>query len=280
MKKILFIILTSFVVSGCGVSTHNSDDLKAEELSIVEYSYKERYVTLDDVIESADCIVKATMTSIEDFNGYLNEYCYSIEEDYTGNAETEIYVYDAKNEAYIEGHTYFLFLQKDEIALYPHSIYTSIAKDCVLDIAFSSVETEIMGTLVTVELGEAEEKILEKIEENNRDTVRMGATEVQIMKGRDVSEISDAADIVAEICVSKEEKGNKYVSAYEVEVIEVQKGDRNGIATHMLLPPDLKEDRSYYVFLKGDGEECLLFARDIPVVEATAEVTKELILEK
>lgn len=219
MKKFLFIILISFAVSGCDMAKYDSGNLKTEELSAVEYSYKEQYTTLNDVIESADCIVKATLISIEDFNGYINEYCYFVEKDYMENAETEIYVYDANNEAYIEGHTYFLFLQKDDVALYPHSIYTSIAKDCVLDIEFPSVETEIMGTLVTVELEDVEEKILEKIEENNRDAARMDATEVQIMKGRNVSEISDAADIVAEICVSNEEKGNKYVSAYEVEVI-------------------------------------------------------------
>ena len=141
------------------------------------------------------------------------------------------------------------------------------------------METEVMGTPQTIYMNEVEESILELAGTRAAYADRMNESALEIMESGDISEISEAADIIAEIAVSKEAKGNKYVSAYEVEVIDVLKGNRDGIATHLLLPPDLKGDSTYYVFFKENEGKYLLFARGHSVVETTAETTDALVLD-
>lgn len=282
MKKLVFILFMSLALFGCGGTNTDSASMPDYQISTVEYSYKERYQTLDEVIDHSDCIVKATLVSSEDFNGYINEYYFTVDEDYIGNGSSEVYMYDAYNPEYIEGHTYFLFLSKNDVALYPHPVYTTVAKGFILDLEDVVAQTEIMGTSVTIELNEVEEEIQQNIAGTSIYAVESDFIETEIMDGTDISNISEMADIIGKIRVSNEEKGNKYASAYEIEVVGMLKGNEDAIATHMFLPSDLEEDRDYYVFLKESSEnagEYLLFARDIPLVEVTEEVTATLSLD-
>ena len=99
----------------------------------VEYSYAEDLTTLEDVLRHSTNIVRAKLVSMDDFDGAVQVYLFHVTNDLTGNTPDEIHVYDAYDPAYILGHSYYLFLCSGESALYPHTIYTTVVKEMILD---------------------------------------------------------------------------------------------------------------------------------------------------
>ena len=99
----------------------------------VEYSYAEDLTTLEDVLRHSTNIVRAKLESAQDFDGAVQVYLFRVTDDLTGNTPDEIHVYDAYDPAYILDHSYYLFLCSGESALYPHTIYTTVVKELILD---------------------------------------------------------------------------------------------------------------------------------------------------
>lgn len=129
MKKLsiflVFISLISLVACGKNVPMTTKTPQK------VCNSYVSDVNSMDDIVRYSTNIVEATLTSTEDFDGFVNVYTFEVITDYTKNTPNSIHMYDEYNSKYVIGHTYYLFLCKGESALYPHTIYTTVVKDLI-----------------------------------------------------------------------------------------------------------------------------------------------------
>lgn len=244
------------------------------------YSYLEEFNTLDDILKYSSDVVKATLVSTEDFDGRINVYLFNVEENYFGDASNEIHMYDAYNEQYIIGHSYYLFLCGSESALYPHKIYTTVVKDFILDEMSLGTEVFANGDEIAVNTLEIESAVSDAV--TNRVVGEKAEEAAYVTNSDDIREISGEADVIAEIQVFSEMHSNKYSSTYSLEVLNILKGPEGAVASHMNLPPDLDPDTTYYVFLKEDPEcpgNYLLCSRVYPVADTAVFTAEGLSLE-
>ena len=172
------------------------------------------------------------------------------------------------NSPYQTGHSYYLFLNCGDDALYPHTIYSLVSRDFYFD-ASAAPETSD-GALLSA--SNAEEFILTM--QKNGVVAEKAPLPFALSQKTDPADIAADADAVAIIRVSGENNFNPYVSAYSTSVVQYCKGGENTVSADMLLPPGLKADTDYYVFLKRDPnapQSYLLCSRSTPVLEVTVE---------
>lgn len=278
MKRIssfllLIVLLIGLTACNNGSAVKNTDGAQASP----EYSYVEDMLTLQDVMRYSTNIVKATLTSFKDFNGVVNVYSFDVDEDYTDNTPDKINMYDGYNEAYIVGHTYYLFLCRGEDALYPHTIYSTVLKHFIVDEADEVASAEVNSSKITLQVNSAPEIIAEAVEAGIVGE-RAGAM-TEISTASDIKTLSEEADVIAEIKVSSETNANIYASTYQVEVINIVKGAKDAVPSVINLPPALSAGKSYYVFLREDAENAgtyVLFSRSFPAVDAAGVNTEDL----
>ena len=189
-------------------------------------------------------------------------------------------MYDAYYEEYIPGHSYYLFLEGSDNALYPHTIYTTVMKELIIDVESTQSIATIGEETIGVVASETDEIISDAIVEGivGEKTGSM----LTVSDSSSMSSISQEADVIAEIHTSWEMEQNPYVSTYGVEVVDFLKGQEGSIAQIMNLPPNLDPNTNYYVFLKEDPEIAgvfLLYSRVYPVAEVTPLSTSALSLD-
>lgn len=278
MKKYLFTVLLLFAagLTACGSKTDSADPPADDSHVQVEYSYVEELNTVEDLLKYSTNVVEATLISKEAFSSYSFEYLFQVDQDLTGNTPDEIHMYDGDNEAYIAGHTYFLFLDGTDTALYPHTIYTTVRKDLIIDLTVS-------GETAPLRVGEeavGDGTALAELESAVLDAAAGGLLGEElgelppVSTSADVAEIASEADVIAEIRVSDEANLNPYTSNYSVEPVTLLKGPEDSVAPQLPLPPALDPGQTYYVFLKEEPEfpgEYTLFSRVYPVLEASEE---------
>ena len=59
----------------------------------VEYSYSDKLMDFDDILRFSTNVVRATLETMEDFDGTIQVYHFVVQEDYAGNAPDEINMY-------------------------------------------------------------------------------------------------------------------------------------------------------------------------------------------
>lgn len=281
MKKIFLVALSSVLllfITACGNTPNSAQTSPAS----VEYSYVEDLNSLEAIMRYSSNIVKAELTSVEDFNGTLSVYTFRVSEDYTNNTPNEIHMYDAYNDAYIVGHTYYLFLSSGESALYPHTIYTTVVKDFVIDDdATSMAATSVNGNDISVSSANIADRIESAVASN---IVAKKATEpTLISNSTSIESVYASADVIAEISVSNEVNSNIYSSAYAVNVVSMVKGSAASVPSSMILPPDLDQNTTYYIMLKespNEDGEYSLFSRSFPVIPSGSNNAEKLLSTK
>lgn len=165
MKKIYFLLIALLLVMLTACSRNSGlNNTKADTTSSMEY-----YYSLEDIMRRSTNIIKGTLTSIKDFSGTNNStgfYCFDIDEDYTGNTPDEIYmennkilIHDDDNNAYIVGHTYYLFLCAGESALHPHTIYHPVVKNLIIDADDAAVKTHVINNNLVITTNNISEQI-------------------------------------------------------------------------------------------------------------------------
>lgn len=271
MKKLSLFLVGALLMglTSCGHSMTQTGT-SIDKRSHIEYSYVEDVNTMEDVIRYSTNIVEATLISAEDFDGVINVYHFKVNTDYTGNTADEIYMYDEYNENYVVDHTYYLFLCGSDNALYPHTIYTTVVKDLIIDSeSIQPTATALYGEL-TVKTAQTETAISTAIETGIVGE-RIGQ-QLDISTSSIISSVSNEADVIAEIRISNELPANRFASTYEVELVNLLKGPYGSVASVMALPPDLDSNLTYYVMLKEDPgfpNTYCLFSRVYPVMDAT-----------
>ena len=231
--------------------------------------------TFEDVMAASDNIVKAELVSAEDFSGTFR-YRFDVVKDYMGNTPDEVYVYHPYDEKYIKGHTYYLCLNRSENPLYPHSIFTSAYRGLILDCNDKKVwltESE------EIRIRGAEERIQRFTEEHKVNVKVKDVCDTIISYSTDLDRLKKEAEGVAEIRLLTERKVNEYVSTYEIETKNMIKGNEDYLAHYQALPPGLKLNSNYYVFLKKDPDcdtDYILFSKERLAVPATEKIGKML----
>ena len=234
----------------------------------VEYSYSDKLMDFDDILRFSTNVVRATLETMEDFDGTIQVYHFVVQEDYAGNAPDEINMYDAFDSGYIAGHDYFLFLCKGESALYPHTIYTTTVKDLIIDTAYASATAKLNAKEIELSTDTLAEKIGDAVDRGILGEYT--ASVIEISESDRLSEVADEADLIVEVEVANEQNANRYVSTYQVKIVSIKKGKEESIPSVLILPPGLSTDTSYCVFLKQTEEgEYVLFSRRFPVVESS-----------
>lgn len=273
MKKICTFALASLflLLTACGQVAPPETGLS------VEYSYAEPITSVADMMSYSTNVVRATLESAEDFDGAVQVYLFRVTDDFTGNTPDEIHVYDARNSGYVKGDSYYLFLCSGESALFPHTIYTTVAKDMILKADGNQAATAIDGhniavssdsLLSLVESASAAGRLGDKAEES-----------VPVSASADIGAVAAQADVVALIRVSGENNANAYASTYTVETVSARKGAAEAVPSSMNLPAGLTSGADYYIFLKNVGGSYVLFSRSFPAVPADSVSAAALISE-
>lgn len=280
MKKYFVFLVLVLLLSVTACSQNNTrENHLTEKINPISYSYDDNLKTLNDVISYSTNIVKATLLSIDDFDGAVKIYSFEVNEDYTQNTPDLICMYDAYYEEYAVGHSYYLFLCATENPLYPHTIYTTIVKELIIDTTSSQVSTTVNASEINVKTAQTETIILNAVTEDVVGTRVQSGPGISVSS--DISAVSTEADVVAEIRVTSEVPSNMYASTYTVDLINLLKGSETAVAPAMSLPPNLNPNTTYYVFLKEDSNNAgvyCLFSRAYPAAEVTTSITSELSL--
>lgn len=261
MKKVCTLILLPLLLllSACAQPLQQTH-------SMVEYSYVEDLTTLEDVMRYSTNIVRAKLESAQDFDGAVQVYLFTVTDDLTGNTPDEIHVYDAYNPAYIPGHSYYLFLCSGESTLYPHTIYTTVVKEMILDANAPEAITTVGSHDMTVPLSDLPRTVA--------DTMTAGLLgdkldpPTALSNSDNIQEVAAQADVVALVRVRDEQPANPYASLYAAETLSTLKGPADAVPAYLTLPPGLTPGGTYYIFLQNTNGAYTLFSRAFPAVDA------------
>lgn len=270
MRKLsLLLALVSLIsLTACGAGDRGTPQDRAPEA--VGYQYAEDLSSFEDVLRYSSDVVKATLTATKDFDGSINVYTFRIDEDFTGNAPKEIHVYDQPNSAYLDGHTYYLFLCRGESALFPHTIFTTVLKELIVDVAEPKASATVNGSDLVLDVPSIPEEIQKALDSG---VIAQRVEKMpELSSSAKLEEVAKEADLIAEICVSGESNANPNASAYQIQVKNMVKGEEKAMPAVLDLPPELDTGKSYYVLLKQDPAQAgsyLLFSRTYPVVGST-----------
>lgn len=263
---VIFFVKSPLLSGEVDGTTDANESQESTRLSI-EYEYDVAFENTDDICKYSSNIVKAKLLSKDLFDPAVDVYHYEVIEDYADNTPDEIYVYDAYDSRYVVGNTYYLFLESNESALYPHTIYTSAIKKTVLD-ADETTEKKTDNGKISVVPSDVPNIAKSAVERKIVGTKTSKA--IELSSSTELADIANEADVIAEIKLSGEHTSNEYSSNYEISDCKVVKGEKedfvapNSISLH----PGLKKDTAYYVFLKyGETGDLVLFSREIQVVE-------------
>lgn len=266
MKRniLLLAIISIFLgLSSCEGSSGTS--AKMDEPKTLEYSYVDDMNDINDVIRYSTNIVKARLVSTEDFDGTVQVYLFEVEDDFTNNTAQQIHMYDAYDSRYVVGNSYYLFLGGMDDPLYPHTIYTTVSKELIVDASSLQSKAKIANRNVQLQRDDIVAEIDNAIQKGvvgERIGPRMTASDAA------GASLSNEADVIAKVRVSDELLCNKYVSAYTVEVVEMIKGPVGSVASAMPLPPGLDPSEMYFIYLKENGEgseDYQIFSRACPI---------------
>ena len=281
MKRLFLFTLTSvlFLLTACGNTASSTQP--SQTAAPVEYSYVDDLDSLEDVMRYSSNIVKAELTSVEDFNGTLSVYTFEVSVDYTDNTPNEIHMYDAYNDSYLVGHTYYLFLSSAESALYPHTIYTTVVKDLIID---DSVNSVAVASVNDNNIAVSPANITDRIESAVSSNVVAENADgpAPISNSTDIESISSMADVIAEISVSNEVNANIYSSTYTVNVVSMVKGSATAVPSSISLPPNLDQTTTYYIMLKESPYEegtYSLFSRSYPAISSASNIADNLLTD-
>lgn len=276
MKKSMILLVIMLIISAMFCSCSNGEETayeKRQSYDIQTQSETKLAETFEDIMSASDNIVKAKLLSGRSFSDAYR-YRFSVVTDYTGNTPNEIYVYTPYDEEYIEGHIYYLCLNKAEQPLYPHSIFTATYVGLILD--EDNKKVRITETS-SIEIAKAEKVISDFVLKHN--SYYKESSDGIVSYTNDLSELDEEADAIAEIKLLSEKRANDYVSLYEIDTVNMVKGNINYMAQYISLPPNLELNKNYYVFLKLDPDcdtEYVIFSKSKPAVLATERVRNVL----
>lgn len=273
MKKVcLFLLFAVMTVNIAACSTSNIDVLYSVPID-----------NLEDVMQFSSNIIKGELLSLERFDDYLGVYQFKVVKDYTNNTEEIINVYDSYNKSfYDKGETYFLFLVRNENALYPHPIYTTPYKELIAKEG-NPPKIKFDGSTLDFSSEDFENMIQNNIENDNvasADAIQQ-IKKWRLMDTADLAKTIKHADSIMKIEILDERPVNRYASSYDVEHIEILKGSVE-CSELINLEPGLDIGSQYYVLMQKapnaiDDYDIVLFSKFYTAIDAQSELGEQLL---
>ncbi len=262
MKKInrvqllLFVLAITFILTSASLIV-NKNITSSKNTDNIEFtSHMNKMNTMDDIIKYSDKVIIGTVISKDEIDESLTKYIVFIDKSLKGDlSSTDIDVYETKNALEV-GKQYILFVGYFDSALYPREVYTSMDKDCIIEVANGKLISrnkfgEKNHTLETII------KSIEKspsINSNNKKTYNVKN------EFANIKELIVASDYVIQITTKEVTKVNKYVADVQVNVTHQYKGDIAQIDRFML-PSDSKVEKEYLLFLTNSEGSLVLTSR-------------------
>lgn len=271
LGSMLALLCTLGLLAACG-----AEQVEVEEPAAwTEFCTTVELKTLDDLLDYSTNVVKARLTSMEEFSGGTYVYLFDVTEDFTENTPQQIHVYHSFDPQYTAGTSYYLFLEGTDLVPYPHTVYSPTSHD------LGFLDAKGVRTLSGEDISRAspaEDVIAQAVQENPVGAAVEGMLP-KISFAEEISEVAKEADVIARVRLSQEGNINKYVSIYEAQLLEIVKGPEESVAPNLILPPELDQGKEYYVFLARDPQlerEYNTFAHYFPVLEVTEANTAAL----
>ena len=227
-----------------------------------------RYDTLEDLCEAAQIIVRAHLETIEKFDEGTNCYCFAVDNDYFGNAESVIHVYDDASSYYECGGEYILFLNSVESRFYPHLIYSRYCADFLVREYLLNGETvyDFRNPEYTLGLSSTSDidALIKGYARNNSQTVTIAGTPEIVT----AAEAVEGSELIISITITEVEPVNRYVSSARYVIDSVIKGQIAETEANILVPPETEPDGEYLLLMKRENSSFVLVSDELGMLEA------------
>lgn len=251
MRKLVLLLVFSFcfALAGCGKTYYEPS---SETYTSIEHVSLIDTTDFETLAQYSSNIIEATLMTATDFSEGIIQYTFAVDTDYTNNTPAEIYMYDPYNPAYVEGHNYFLFMQGSENALYPHTIYSTVNKELILDCTDNLKCGELYYNTKDVSIFDIPAAVQEAISNGSVGKALPTRENSEHLTVNSVETAFDKADAIVKVRFSSEESANPYVSVYRIAESETIKGPVEPVSSYICLEPNLNLDTDYCLFLKED----------------------------
>lgn len=236
------------VAIGCknqeSVNQIEGESVASQSVSTVELN------NLDDLVKYSQEIVYGTVIDVEPFSDTTHEYLIQVHETYKTKLDAEdIYVYEVEG-TLNRGDSYVLFLNEFTGGFFPHPAYTSIHKESILKVD----DQDLVHSSPQIPQNMVLDEIIQEIS-NSDGLAQQVQTEndLVLLNNANLQELTDHADIIAEVTPTKFTTENKYMKIAEVKVINSHKGHlESGSIVHF--PASIELEKEYLVYLRDvDG---------------------------
>jgi len=259
------LLLIIFVAIGCSGQKKVNDETKAEKNEESPSTHAASTVELnsiDDLVKYAHAIVYGTVKDVEAFSEGTNEYSLKIiEELKVGMDAEEIYVYEIDDTLQV-GESYLLFLSSFDGGLFPHPIYTSINKEAILRVENKDITHDSPHLPKNMTFNQTIQEI--KNSPNLTHQIQP-ETDSRLLSNTSLRQLTDEADIIAEITPITFIAENKYMKVAEVKVNKNHKG-RLDTENSVHLPAFVEVDKEYLVYLTNDDGMLIVNSIDNSVI--------------
>src|SRR5699024_3191749 len=180
-----------------------------------------------------------------------------IEELKVGMDAEEIYVYEIDDTLQV-GESYLLFLSSFDGGLFPHPIYTSINKEAILRVENKDITHDSPHLPKNMTFNQTIQEI--KNSPNLTHQIQP-ETDSRLLSNTSLRQLTDEADIIAEITPITFIAENKYMKVAEVKVNKNHKG-RLDTENSVHLPAFVEVDKEYLVYLTNDDGRLIVNSID------------------
>ena len=214
---------------------------------------------IEDFVKYSHNILLGTVISASMFEEGVNEFVVDIEKEFKGNTESKhIHVTEAIDQLKV-GDQYLLFLDKIEGGLYPTANYTSIEKTAILKVQDDLLvhHSPFLPSEMTLQ------KTIDEIKQSpNVNFLNVkNYDQVHVKDTATLEELTEDADIIAQIIPIHFVDVNKYMKVAEVKVIDQLKGQLFS-DTLLYLPSSVKLNQEYIVYLQEKGNITIVASKN------------------
>lgn len=269
MKKISLLMLSLlimlfFIVSceqGSG-KTNTERNKETSDFPIKSITYTVDMDNIDDLVKYAHTIVYGTVIDVDLFSEGTSEYLVQVHEELKAGLDAEeIYVYELDGTLKV-GESYLLFLSEFIGGFVPHPTYTSINKEVILQGDKNSL-AETMNDIAN---------------SPNLSNQMQEESDLVLLNNASLHEVTNDADIIAEVIPTKFTTENKYMKVSEVKVLKNHKGQLGkGDTVHF--PASVELNKEYVVYLKNHDGMLIVNSIDNGVIENSDREKREEALQ-
>lgn len=227
------------------------------------YSYTKKFENIYDVIKNAEYVVIGEIKEAEEYNEHGSKFSLQIEKILKGNIDsTQIDVYESTR-LLETGKSYMLFLNEFNSPVYPDTVYTSIVKECILEI---DGDKFLDNNFVDKDYKNDFKKLLTDIEKSKEIKAQTGSKKEKVVNTfKNTEELYLNSDIIIHAKIKELEEVNKFVVRTKVDILENLKGNLDS-ERYLYLPSNVQASGEYLLFLKDGKNQYNLSSRNISII--------------